>query len=156
VQWVLLAYRLPREPSTPRIALWRRLRRLGSIQIGDGLAALPHDERTREQFDWLAAEIEENGGEALVWLAEASTAREQRGLEARLAAAVTEEYERLIDAARAAESHAPTARRRALARLRRNLNEIRGRDYLGSPALSRAEASLDAVATREEVLRAPD
>src|SRR4051794_9204915 len=26
--WVLLAYRLPREPSTPRIALWRKLRAL--------------------------------------------------------------------------------------------------------------------------------
>ena len=25
-RWVLLAYRLPREPSTPRIALWRKLR----------------------------------------------------------------------------------------------------------------------------------
>jgi len=24
-RWVLLAYRMPREPSTPRIALWRRL-----------------------------------------------------------------------------------------------------------------------------------
>ncbi len=31
--WVLLAYRLPREPSTPRIALWRRLRRLGAAQV---------------------------------------------------------------------------------------------------------------------------
>jgi hypothetical protein len=31
--WVLLAYRLPREPSTPRIALWRGLRRLGAAQI---------------------------------------------------------------------------------------------------------------------------
>src|SRR5258708_1839751 len=29
LQWVFLAYRLPREPSTPRIAVWRKLRRLG-------------------------------------------------------------------------------------------------------------------------------
>ena len=27
-EWVLLVYRLPREPSTPRIALWRSLGRL--------------------------------------------------------------------------------------------------------------------------------
>src|SRR5262249_39018906 len=32
-RWVLLAYRLPREPSTPRIAVWRRLRRLGALQL---------------------------------------------------------------------------------------------------------------------------
>ena len=30
--WVLLAYRLPREPSTPRSALWRKLHLLGAQQ----------------------------------------------------------------------------------------------------------------------------
>src|SRR4051812_50222715 len=62
MRWVLLSYRLPREPSTPRIAVWRRLRRLGAVQIGDGVAALPLDDRTREQFDWLANDVEEAGG----------------------------------------------------------------------------------------------
>ena len=33
--WVLLSYRVPREPSTPRIAVWRRLRQLGVAQLGD-------------------------------------------------------------------------------------------------------------------------
>src|SRR5213080_3282008 len=53
-QWVLLAYRLPRDPSTPRIALWRTLRRLGAAQLLDGLVALPADSRTREQLEWAA------------------------------------------------------------------------------------------------------
>ena len=48
-EWVLLAYRLPREPSTPRSALWRKLRRLGAAQLLDGLAALPLDARNRER-----------------------------------------------------------------------------------------------------------
>jgi len=48
-EWVLLSYRLPGEPSTPRIALWRKLRRLGVAQISDGLVALPRGARTREQ-----------------------------------------------------------------------------------------------------------
>ena len=81
MRWVLLSYRLPREPSTPRIAVWRRLRRLGAVQIGDGVAALPLDDRTREQFDWLANDVEEAGGEAIVWVAEPSTKAEQRRLE---------------------------------------------------------------------------
>ena len=57
LQWVLLAYRLPREPSTPRIALWRKLRRLGVVQLLDGLVALPLDSRNREQLEWLADEV---------------------------------------------------------------------------------------------------
>jgi hypothetical protein len=33
VRWVMLAYRLPREPSTPRITVWRKLKRLGVAQL---------------------------------------------------------------------------------------------------------------------------
>src|SRR5260370_35420102 len=66
--WVLLAYRLPREPSTPRSALWRKLRRLGAAQVLDGLATLPLDARNREQLEWLADEILDPGGEATIWV----------------------------------------------------------------------------------------
>lgn len=55
--WVLLAYRMPREPSTPRIAVWRKLRRLGALQLVDGLVALPADPASIEAFDWLADEV---------------------------------------------------------------------------------------------------
>jgi len=39
LKWVFLVY-LPRDPSTPRIALWRRLRRPGGVQVADGVVAL--------------------------------------------------------------------------------------------------------------------
>ena len=57
-RWVLLAFRLPREPSTPRIAVWRKLKRLGVAQLLDGLVALPLDSRNREQLEWLAADVD--------------------------------------------------------------------------------------------------
>src|SRR2546423_12929519 len=66
--WVLLAYRLPRVPSTPRSAVWRKLKRLGVAQLGDGLVALPADARTREQLEWIAEEVADHGGEATLWL----------------------------------------------------------------------------------------
>src|SRR5215470_12164372 len=57
--WVLLCYRVPREPSAPRIAIWRKLKRLGVGQLGDGLVGLPADARTREQLEWVAEEVAE-------------------------------------------------------------------------------------------------
>src|SRR5215213_9321310 len=53
-EWVLLTYRMPRDPSTPRISVWRKLKGLGVAQLGDGLHALPADARTREQPEWVA------------------------------------------------------------------------------------------------------
>src|SRR5919198_2682380 len=82
--WALLAYRLPREPSTPRITLWRKLRRLGAVQVLDGLAALPADARTREQLEWLAEEVGEAGGEATVWLGRLGSAAQERALSPRV------------------------------------------------------------------------
>src|ERR671936_3088670 len=102
VSWVLLAYRLPREPSTPRSALWRKLRRLGAVQVLDGLAALPLDARNREQLEWLADEVVDAGGEATIWVAELASAAQERELAARMAAAVATEYQALIEDAAAA------------------------------------------------------
>src|SRR5919198_5961172 len=114
--WVLLAYRLPREPSTPRIALWRKLKRLGAVQIQDSLVALPFDSRNREQLDWLADEIAEAGGEATVWIAQPATAAQERALAARMTEAVVADYRAVLEAARAAGAKRPVERRRTLAR----------------------------------------
>ena len=83
IEWVLLAYRLPREPSTPRIALWRRLRKLGAAQVLDGLVALPRDSRTQERFEWLADEVLEAGGEASIWYATSGSLSHERELRAK-------------------------------------------------------------------------
>src|SRR6266581_8465554 len=94
--WVLLAYRLPREPSTPRIAVWRKLRRLGAAQVLDGLVALPLDARNREQLEWLADEVLEAGGEATIWVGELASARQERRLAGRMAEAIADDYSAVI------------------------------------------------------------
>jgi Protein ChrB, N-terminal len=148
--WVLLAYRLPREPSTPRIAVWRRLRRLGAAQLLDGLVALPLDARNRERFDWLADEIAEAGGEPTVWHASLAGRRQERELVAAMADAVAAEYEQLIEEAEGLGDDSPGTRRRTLARLRRELRRIQDRDYFPNPARERAERAVEALARQVE------
>jgi hypothetical protein len=67
VSWILLSSRVPREPTRLRLAIWRRLKRLGAVLIHDAVWVLPADAKTREAFEWLAEEIEEQGGTAWVW-----------------------------------------------------------------------------------------
>jgi hypothetical protein len=150
----MLAYRLPREPSTPRIAVWRKLRRLGAAQLLDGLVALPLDSRNREQFEWLAGEIVEAGGGASLWVGELASRAQERELAGRMAAAIASEYTALILDAECVRGQAPGPRRRSLARLRRELRRIRARDYFPPPERERAQQAITALAEAvEEVAR---
>lgn len=67
MSWLLLAYKIPREPSANRVYVWRKMRQLGAVLLQDAVWVLPESARTREQFQWLAAEITELGGEATMW-----------------------------------------------------------------------------------------
>jgi len=67
--WILLHYKLPNKPSALRVYTWRKLKRLGAILLHDAVWVLPDLPRTSEQIQWLAAEIQEMGGEAYSWRA---------------------------------------------------------------------------------------
>jgi len=146
-EWVLLSYRMPREPSTPRIAVWRKLDRLGVARLGDGLVALPADARTREQLEWLADEIVEKGGSAMVWLGRPASVRQERDLAETMAAARTAEYAAMTADAAAAAEEVPSMRAAALRRLRGELRRITRRDYFPPPARDAAEAAVAALAS---------
>lgn len=150
-RWVLLAYRMPREPSTPRIAVWRKLRRLGVAQILDGLVALPFDARTQEQLEWLADEITDAGGEASLWVARPGSRTQERQLAQRMSADIAAEYRAVQEAATEARAETVGARRRTLGRLRRELRRIRSRDYFPPPEADRARAEVEALAHDIEV-----
>jgi len=66
-QWVLLVYKIPREPTASRAQVWRKLKRLGALLLHDAVWVLPSTPWTREQFQWLTVEIGELGGEAHLW-----------------------------------------------------------------------------------------
>ena len=127
--WVLLAYRLPREPSTPRITVWRKLKRFGVAQLLDGLVALPADARTREQLEWIADEVVAAGGSATVWVGRPIGAKNERLIAAAMSEAVAVEYRTILDEVEAARLVSDTERRRVVARLRRELQRVALRDH---------------------------
>ena len=69
--WLLLHYKLPNKPSALRVYIWRKLKRLGAILLHDAVWVLPENARTTEQVQWLTAEIQERGGSAYYWQANA-------------------------------------------------------------------------------------
>jgi hypothetical protein len=134
----VLIYKVPRVPSSPRIAIWRRLRRLGVAQLGDGVAALPEDARTREHLEWAAQQIVEAGGTAMLLRAETFTPSDERSLARSMATARAEEYQAVTAEAAAALDSPDDAQMRTLRRLRRTLREISRRDFF--PPSDRTDA----------------
>jgi hypothetical protein len=153
-RWVFLSYQLPREPSAPRLAVWRKVKRLGAAQLVDGLIALPLDSRNREQLEWLAEEVEEAGGSASIWIAEPATAAQEREIASGLQEKIAAEYRALTAEARKASAEPAGRHRRTLSRLRRELNRIRRRDYFPPPGREEAERAVAVLAERLEELAA--
>ena len=143
--WLLLNYRLPREPSTPRSAVWRKLKRLGVAQLGDGLVALPADARTQEQLEWVAEEITEAGGTSTLWRAQLTSRTQERALIAGLARARADEYGAILDRATAAAASSDQERVRTLRSLRGELRKVHRRDFFPPPERDQARVAVQAL-----------
>lgn len=140
----MLAYRLPREPSTPRIAVWRRLKRLGVAQLLDGLVALPLDARNKEQLEWVAEQVADAGGESTVWVGRPATRADEAALVRTLRAAISAEYRDLIEVIRDELASGALSRRTTL-RLRRTFRRIRQRDFFPPPEAAEARRAVDEI-----------
>jgi hypothetical protein len=166
--WLLCSYRLPREPSRFRLAVWRRLKRVGAVMMHDGLWVLPNDTKTREDFEWLAEEIEERGGSVMLWEARSLPGGQDSAVVLKFR---TEAEERYASIAQAARKLAAKGRRRgaaaqsaekALQQLRgleRTLRLERRRDYFRATGRQQAEETVQAAATEirsRAATRAPE
>jgi hypothetical protein len=138
---------MPREPSTTRVGVWRKLRALGVVQVLDGLVALPVTPESRERLEWIAGEVLDGNGEATIWLGRLASARRERELVASVSALVAAEYESVRLAAAAAADEGDGARRRTLARLRRELRRIAQRDHFGARGRSAAQRAVESLAS---------
>src|SRR6516165_2288368 len=67
MSWMVFSYSLPAaQRSSPRVAVWRRLRAIGAVPPKTGVYVLPDREECVEAFQWLAQEVEQAKGEALL------------------------------------------------------------------------------------------
>ena len=155
-RWVLLIYRIPREPSRHCVAVWRKLRDLGALYLQDGVAALPGDAVTREQMEWLQLRVKEVGGEATLWEARPGTVAEETELVGAFRSSREEAYKAIIAAAERLRRKAQmggAALSEPLRKLEREFRAERRRDYFRSPlrleAADALKAAREAVRNRE-------
>jgi len=147
--WIVLSYSLPSSPrSSPRVALWRRLRRLGAVSPTGSIHVLPEQEECMEALQWLAQEIRQAQGEALVMRVEQFEGLSDHQMIERFQQARTEEYSEIEDQLTVLEqspSNNQAALQETLDKLRRRHNDIKRVDYFNAPAGERLAARLAAL-----------
>jgi hypothetical protein len=132
--------------STPRVTVWRVLRRLGAATLTPGAALLPWREELVEQLDWLAQEVDEKGGDVWVMrVSELSEADERRVVDV-INGDRDAEYAVIHDHAQALLARAakqPELAQRELLALQRRFRKVGDRDYFEARGRIRAAAAID-------------
>jgi hypothetical protein len=142
--WLLLLVRLPATHSAERVAIWRKLKKSGAIQIQTSTYILPDDPPRHETFQWLTQHIRDAGGDATL-----VRAREIDGFS-------NDRLIELFNAARAKEYGSVREMLRPLVaspkrtsnfggkleRIRKQFREIRETDFFDSPKAKDVELVL--------------
>jgi hypothetical protein len=133
-QWLMLVFKIPREPTAGRVYVWRKLKQLGALLLQDAVWVLPATARTQEQFQWLAAEIDELGGEATLWRSELAFANQETELVARFEAATEAIYREILQSLK--------RRKPDLAALGKKYQQAQAQDYFQSELGKQVRAAL--------------
>lgn len=137
-KWIMLVYRLPRgKTSAAKVALWRKLKKIGVFQIQDSVCILPLSDKNMENFQWTAAEVSETGGDASVWVITAISPDKEKEARDYFLDQVNVQYQALIRAVDAAVD------RENLKDLWLHFNRIKSQDYLKSPLSVEVKAAFE-------------
>jgi hypothetical protein len=142
--WLLLLVRLPATHSAQRVAIWRKLKKSGAVQIQTSTYILPDDPPRYETFQWLTQHIRDAGGDAtLVRVREIEGLSNERLIDL-FNAARAKEYASLREMLRPVVAN---PRRRSnfggkLDRIRKQFREIKGTDFFDSPKAKDVETVL--------------
>lgn len=157
-RWLLLIHQLPPQPAYFRVKIWRRLQGLGAVTIKNAVYALPAQEETHEDFQWVLSEIRSGGGEGFICeaklidgLGDSETIQMFHAARDADYAEVATEARQLLDSIGTAEPVAPDRRRQIgsqAARLGRRLGEIGKIDFFGAAGRKPAQDRLDEIAAR--------
>jgi hypothetical protein len=143
-RWLLLTHQLPPAPAYFRVRIRRRLAAIAAVPVKNSVYALPANEASREDFQWLVREIVEGGGEATLCEAVFIDGQTNERLRVSFDAERSAAYAAILeeaDRARAESTRAGDAAATLLA-LKRRLSETQAKDFFHAPGRAEAENAL--------------
>ncbi len=160
-RWLVLVVRVPASPSRHRVAVWRELRRIGALSLGQGAWVVPAVPVFAGGVARVIELAERGDGEALVLDASGRADHDAARLVELFTAERTEEWSEFLADCHKFDAEIDKEIRvgkftmaeleeeeQSLERLRRWFRDIKARDVFGAPAVTEAEQSLKHCADR--------
>jgi hypothetical protein len=160
-RWLVLVVRVPASPSRHRVAVWRELRRVGAVSLGQGAWVVPDVPVFADGVARVVELARRGDGEVLVLDAAGRGERDVARLEELFTGERAEEWAEFLadcgkfDAEIDKEIRAGTfimaeleEEEQSLERLRRRHRDIEARDVFGAPAAVEAARRLEHCADR--------
>lgn len=97
MDWLLLIYRVPSDPSRNRVAIWRELKRLGALYLQQSVCILPREPHLEHALKTLAQRIEKWGGQSNLLPLGALDAQEEEKITRSFREARDKDYEEIIE-----------------------------------------------------------
>lgn len=155
--WLLLIYRVPSDSSRARVAVWRDLKRLGGLYVQQAVCVLPDREDTRSGMERVRTRIDELGGSSIFLTltdvdadARAQFVEGFRSQSAKEYAEIVEEcdtkFVKEIEFERFRENYTfeeAEEIRQDLEKLRRWLDKVETRDWMGADGKELAHKKVD-------------
>jgi len=151
IQWLVLVIKLPAEPSRHRVAVWRELRKVGALSLGQGIWAVPDVPVFADGVRRAVQLTERAEGQAMTLQASGRGPEDAARFEALFTAARSEDWtEFLADCGKFEEEIAKEIRiakftlaeleeeEQSLERLRRWHRDLTARDVFGAPEAAEA------------------
>lgn len=95
--WILFTYKVPSEPATRRIALWRKLKGMGVVYLQNGVCLLPKTEDHLRRLKMLENDAVEMGGEAVLLKTGPLDRTQEEKVVSRFKADRDEQYREFLD-----------------------------------------------------------
>lgn len=152
--WLLLLLSLPPRPSSLRVRAWRRLRVLGAVPLKSSAYLLPDSADRYEQFQWLAQEIQRDGGEATLLRVDRIENMKQPDVVRLFQEARNQDYAGLAERYRKMLKGRRPRLGEELARLAREMDRITEIDFFEAPGRREVERAREAVEQRTAAGRA--
>ncbi|MEV4889290.1 Chromate resistance protein ChrB [Nonomuraea sp. NPDC055795] len=162
-EWVVLIVRLPAQPSRHRVAVWRELRKVGGLSLGQGVWAVPRVPVFADGIERAVHLTERADGEVVVLRASGREPADAARFQAMFTAAREEDWAEFTADCGKYEAELDKEIRTAkftlaeleeeeqsLERLRRWHRDLKARDVFGAPGAGPAEQRLAECARRFE------